>query len=77
MISQAMSLLPGKNPLGQAGAAQEAAQGRQSLGVVQQVALGVAGISHGAEFEQSERLAVQAKTLLVEEDGGTKLEAHQ
>ena len=47
-----MSLLPGKIPLVQAGAAQEAFQAGQAFGFGQRVALGVAGIGHGLDFGQ-------------------------
>ena len=45
--------------------------------IKQWVALAVAGIGHGAELVNGERLAVQAGTLLAEEDRRAQLDTHQ
>ena len=69
--------VPELGELVQAGAAQGAAQGREALGIGQQVPLGIAGARHGAELEHSEGLAVQAGAHLAEEDGGAEPGAHE
>ena len=53
----------------QAGAAQEKTKARQTFRIGQQIALGVAGVGHGAELVDGEEFAVQTGSLLAEEDG--------
>ena len=61
----------------EAGFAEECTEGRETLGIRQEVAVGVTCISHGAELHQLKRLAMQPGALLPEEDRGAQLAAHE
>lgn len=61
----------------EAGFAQELAECREPLSIGQEVAIGIARIGHGTEFNEHERLAVETGALLAEKNRGSEPPAYQ